>query len=64
MSSSYSGSLNVAKIKALVAHHSVVKKKIEKLLVQGASDPSTGGTDFYCNVFVVPKCMGGFMNYN
>ena len=27
--------------------------------LRGAIEPSSGGTGFYFNVFVVPKCIGG-----
>ena len=46
-------------IKAVVAHHHVTYNEIDKQLAKGATEPSTCGTGFYSNVFVVLRCTGG-----
>ena len=42
-------------INPAVAYHSIIQKEVDELLPKSAIQPSAGGTDFYCNVFVVPK---------
>ena len=46
-------------VKAAAVHHPVIQKEVDELLAKGAIEPSSGGTGFYCSVFVVPKCTGG-----
>ena len=46
-------------IKAAAAQHPIIQKEEDKLLTKGAIGPSSGGADFYSNVFVVPKHTGG-----
>ena len=41
-----------------VAHHPIIKKEVDDLLAKGATEPSTGGADFYSNIFVVYKTTG------
>ena len=48
-------------IKAAVAHESVILQKVYELLLKGATDPSTGGAGYYCNVFVVPMHTCGYV---
>ena len=45
--------------KTIVAHHPVIKKEVDGLLVKGVIEPLTAGSGFYSNVFVIPKCTGG-----
>ena len=45
-------------IKAATAHHAIIQKEVDELLVKGAFESLTGNTGFYSNVFVVPKHMG------
>ena len=45
-------------IKAATAHHPIIKNEIDELLSKGAIEPSTVGTGFYLNVFMVPKGTG------
>ena len=43
-----------------MAHHLIIQKDVDELLVKDASEPSTGGgTGFYWTVFVVHKNTGG-----
>ena len=46
-------------VKAAAAHHPIIKKEVDELLVKGAIEPSSGGAGFYSSVFVVPKDTGG-----
>ena len=46
-------------VKAAVAHHPIIQKKVNELLAKGAIEPSSGGAGFYSSVFVVPKFTGG-----
>ena len=41
-------------MKAAAAQHSVIQKKLERLLVKDAIEPSTGGAGFKSNIFIVP----------
>ena len=42
-----------------MAHHPVIQKEVQELLVKRATEPSTGGAGSCSNVFVVPKFSGG-----
>ena len=46
-------------IKTAMAHHSIIQKEVDELLARGSIEPSTGGTGFYFNIFVVLKHTGG-----
>ena len=46
--------LRLFNIMAVMAHPSIIQK-VDELLVKGAIESSTGSTDFYSNIFVVPK---------
>ena len=46
-------------VKVAAAHHPNSQKEVEELLPKGVIEPSSGGADFYSNVFVVPKYTGG-----
>ena len=46
-------------IKAVVAHCSVIQKEVDKPLAKSAIESSTGGTNFYSYVSVVPRHIGG-----
>ena len=41
-----------------MAHHPIIQEELDELLAKVAIEPLTGGTGFYSNVFVVPKCTG------
>ena len=47
------------KLLATPAYHFIIQKEMDELLAKGAIEPSSGGADYYSNLFVVPKCMGG-----
>ena len=42
-----------------MAHHPSIHKEVDELLANGATEPSTDGTVFHWNVFVITKCTGG-----
>ena len=42
-----------------MAHHPIIQKEVDELLVSGAIEESTGGAGLYLNTFVVPKHTGG-----
>ena len=46
-------------IKASLAHHPIIQKEMDELLVKGVIEPSTGGASFCSNVFVVSKHTSG-----
>ena len=46
-------------IKAAMAHHPTIQKEMNKLLPIGVIEPSAGDTQFYSNVFFIPKYTGG-----
>ena len=46
-------------IKADIAYHTIIWKKVEELLAKGAIEPLTGGAGLYSNIFLVPKESGG-----
>ena len=46
-------------IKAIPAHHPIIKKEVDELLAMGAIEPYTGGVGFYSNLVVVPNHIGG-----
>ena len=45
-------------VKVTSAHYSVIQKEGQELLAKKAVEPSTAGSGFYSNVFVVPKHVG------
>ena len=45
-------------IKAAPAHHPIIQKELDELLVTDAIETSPGGVGFYSSIFVVPKCVG------
>ena len=46
-------------VKAAAAHHPIIQKEVNELLVKGVIEPFSGGASFYSSVFVVPKFTGG-----
>ena len=54
--------INWFNIKATAVHHPVMQKEVDELLVLGATEPLTGCTGFYLNVFAVPKCTDGLLS--
>ena len=46
-------------VKAVAAHHPVIQKEVDELLIKGVIEPSSGGPGFYSSVFVLPKHTGG-----
>ena len=46
-------------VKAATAHHPIIQKEVDELLVKGAIEPSSGGAGFYSSMFVVPENTGG-----
>ena len=49
--------------KGAAAHHPIIQKEVDELLVIRAIEPYSGGAGFYSNVFVVPKHIDGFGPY-
>ena len=45
-------------IKAGTAHHPLIQKEVDELLVRGIIETLTCGTGFYSNVFLAPKHAG------
>ena len=46
-------------VKEAAAHLPIIQKEVDGLLGKGVIEPSSGGAGFYCNIFVVPKHIGG-----
>ena len=46
-------------VKMAVAHHPIIQKELDELLVKGMIEPSSGVAGFYSSMFVVPKHISG-----
>ena len=46
-------------VKVVAAHHPVIQREVDELLVKGAIEPSSGHAGIYSSMFLVYKCTGG-----